>query len=149
MPTHEKFLMKYQAFKRRRTCFSPPEVHVRHGPIGTDTSRFVWDTHGSDNPDVYKLPCSGVINWFDGYCGQDIVLIEAFRRGSMKLPVLNDILDGYPTQVPLRGGGVVHWSPKIIYICSPEPVDDWYLNLSANDRNALRRRITSVTFTGP
>ena len=142
MPTREKFFREYQALKRRRTCFSPPEVHVRYGPTATNKSRFVFDKHGIDNPEIYKLPGSG----FDGYCGQDIVLIEAFRSGSMNLPQLLDILDGYPTQVQVKGG-TVDWSPKIIYICSTEHVDKWYRNLSRDRRDALHRRITSITCT--
>lgn len=146
---NKEFFMSYQAYKRRRTSFSPPDVHVRYGPTGTHKTRFVYDHCSFD--DIFKLsPFMTMGNniWFDGYCGQDVVLFEEFRPGMIKFPCLLDVLDGYPTKVQVKGG-TVDWSPKVIYICSCEHWRDWYPVLSANDKiDQLERRITSVTYTG-
>ena len=152
---HSKFFQGYQSAKRRRTTFSPPEVHVIFGPTGTNKSRRVWDSikdadGNYDTSEFFKLSpdmAGGATVWWDGYCGQKIVLIEEFRPGHMKFNTLLDITDGYPTKVQVKGTSV-HWSPEKIFITSPVSPYEWYPNLTAQDKlDQLLRRITSITDT--
>ena len=153
---HSKFFEQYQSYKRRRTKWSPPEVHVTHGPTGTFKSRSAWDTVTDpvtgeyDMGRFFKLApamCGSQNTWFDGYNGQEIVLIEEFRPGHMKYGELLDLTDGYPSKMQIKGS-TVHWSPKKIYITSPVSPYDWYPNLTAHDSiDQLLRRITSITNT--
>lgn len=149
---HAKFFQQYQSAKRRRKGYCMPEVHVRWGGTGTCKSRFVWEKYNYDTSKLFKLAPDMVTNgkaWYDGYYGHEAVLIEEFRPGHLKYNTLLDITDGYPTQVQIKGV-TVHWSPKAIYITSPNRPEEWYPNLTAKDKiDQLMRRITSITCTNP
>ena len=148
---HAKFFNAYQSFKRRRLCFAAPYVEVIYGPTGTSKSRRVWEKYEYDTSKLFKLAPAMVSQhnvWFDGYAGHPAVLIEEFRPGHMKYNSLLDLLDGYPSQVQVKGSNA-HWSPTHIYITSPVAPEEWYPNLASNDKIAqLMRRITKVVYTG-
>lgn len=65
------------------------------------------------------------LNWFDGYHGQEAVLIDDFRGDMCKFRFLLRLLDRYPLQVPIKGG-FVWWVPKRIYITSCKHPSDCY-----------------------
>lgn len=149
---HKKFFLEYMSFKRRRKGFCPPIVKWIHGPSGTMKSRQVHEAWDYDESKLYKVTpamLSGDTKWFDGYHGQQAVLIEEFRPGTMKYAEVLDLLDGYPTQVQVKGG-TTHWSPKYIYVTSPHRPEECFSNLAANDNiNQLLRRITEFKNTAP
>jgi len=88
-------------------------------------------------PDAWvRTPDHGA--WFDGYVGQDDVIFEEFR-GDIKFGQLLMLLDRYKMQVPVKGG-FVNWCPKRIFITSPKPPQEWYMNIE--DKRQLYRRIT-------
>ena len=74
-----------------RRSFGPegPEVWVLWGPSGTGKSRFVaacW-------PDAFwKAPES---KWWDGYSGQETVVLDDFKDYAMPLVELQRLLDWY------------------------------------------------------
>lgn len=144
--THKKFFTEYQAHKRRRLAFEAPAVHLRHGPTGTDKTRYVYSTHGLDDIWVWN---PGMGPWFDGYAGQSVVLFDEFR-GDIPYGQILRYTDGYPkTKVPVKGG-FIDFSPKIIYFTSPVNYDAWWPKLSAHDSlEQFARRLTSVTDTTP
>lgn len=51
---------------------------------------------------------SGSLKWWDGYSGQEVVIIEEFRRDRIKegggLAQLLILLDKYTTELPIKGG---------------------------------------------
>ena len=142
---HRKFFQEYQSFKRRRTEFSKPTVIVRVGATGCNKTRWVFEQEELD-----ELYVTGPENkeWFDGYCGQDAVLFEEYR-GQFPYGMLLRLLDGYPGIRVQVKCGFVHWSPKRIYITSPQRPEEWYPNLAAADKvDQLLRRIDKlVTLT--
>ena len=83
-----------------RRSFGPegPEVWVLWGPSGTRKSRFVaarW-------PDAFwKAPES---KWWDGYSGQETVVLDDFKDYAMPLVELQRLLDWYPLWVEVKGG---------------------------------------------
>jgi len=81
------------------------------------------------------------LKWFDGYCGQEDVIIDDFRSGHCTFAFLLQVLDIYPLQVPVKGG-FVRWSPKRIFITSPFHPKDCYKNIE--DKSQLIRRITEI-----
>ena len=114
----------------------PADVHVFVGPTETGKSRAAHDEGGDS---VYVL-CDPAGKWWDGYCGQQTVIIDDFR-GEIGFTYLLKLLDRYPMQVQTKGGwtnlSARHW-----YITSNLPVEDWY---GGNiDIAPLRRRITEV-----
>jgi len=109
------------------------EVYVYYGP--TNCSK-TW-TAMQEAPDAWvRTPDHGA--WFDGYCGQDDAIFEEFR-GDIKFCQLLMLLDRYKMQVPVKGG-FVNWCPKRIFITSPKPPQEWYMNIE--DKRQLYRRIT-------
>lgn len=144
--THKKFFTEYQAHKRRRTEFVHLQIHVRHGPTGTDKTRYVFANHDLDDLWVWN---PGMGPWFDGYAGQSVVLFDEFR-GDIPYGQILNATDGYPKcKVPFKGG-FIDFSPKIIYFTSPVNYDAWWPKLSVHDSlQQFARRITSVTDTTP
>lgn len=111
------------------------------GPTGTGKSRTAWELH----PDAYsKDPAS---KWWDGYDGQDVVIIDDFRP-SKELPFhqLLRLLDRYPMQVESKGGYLNFNSTKIIFTSCSDPRTtfgnlDW---LSSENLDQLERRLIEV-----
>ncbi|QCD25335.1 replication-associated protein [Human oral-associated vientovirus XM] len=59
------------------------------------------------------------LRWFDGYQGQQIAIIDDFRKSMLTdWSYLLRILDGYSLYVQIKGGFTT-WEPKIIIITSP------------------------------
>ena len=140
--SHRKYFQEYQAYKRRRTTFTPPQVIVYYGGPGSNKTRSVYETI-PDLDDFYKWEPQND-KWFDGYVGQKYVLFDEFR-GQFPYGMLLSLLDGYPgTRVQFKGG-MVHWSPTHIYITSPQSPQEWYPNLAAADSlGQLMRRLTTI-----
>ena len=112
-------------------------THVYWGKTGTGKTRFVWDQVMDSSvwtPGDYK--------WFDGYSGQDIVIIDDFR-GEYQLQMLLKLLDRYPMQVPVKGG-FTEWAPKKVYITSNINPNEWYPLADRYSLAAMFRRFDLV-----
>lgn len=114
-------------------------VELYWGPPGTGKTRKAFD----ENPDSFIIPVSDNL-WFDGYDGQDCLILDDFT-GWMKLDHLLRILDIYPVQIPVKGGFTFLTSKKII-LTSNKPMRDWYDFTKHGEVKyaALRRRFHSV-----
>lgn len=110
-----------------------PVVRVLWGPTGTGKTRRVHEALGT----LWSWPGG---QWFDGYSGQDNVLFDDFR-GDIPFAFLLRLLDRYKLQVPVKGG-FVWWYPKVIWITSNLPVEEWYT--LGEDIAPLLRRITEI-----
>lgn len=78
--------------------FKPKTVVWYHGPAGSGKSKTAQDEAPGT---LYRKPTS---QWFDGYAGQDSVIIEDYDSSyPMTLTELLQLLDGYPMMVPLKG----------------------------------------------
>lgn len=136
-----------QAFDRYRDMLavrrtSAPDVRVYWGASGCGKSRRAWD----EFPDLYAVPVPARRSaaWFDGYSGQDAVLIDDFLGNEYDIGFLLKLLDRYPLRVPVKGS-FRNWRPAVIIITSNVDPRDWYPEASVESRAALRRRITSIT----
>lgn len=127
----------------RGTDFRRLNVVAFHGPPGTGKTRRAY----AEYPGLFRLP--PVINgtvWWDGYMGQDTVLIDDFC-GDVPFRVLLQWTDGYPIQLPVKGGFVPACFTTVI-ITSNDPPPNWYPGERHID--ALLRRISLVQeVTGP
>lgn len=123
-------LQKYKALTNNTPRKWETEVTVLIGEPGSGKTRYVHDRE----EDLYTLiePTSTV--WFDGYEGQEAVLIDDFK-GHIRYNLLLQLLDRYPMRVNTKGG-TTNWCPKRVYITSNYPVNEWY-----KDTKALKRRI--------
>ena len=89
------------------------------------------------------------LKWFDGYHGQELAILDDFRRGMLSdWSFLLRLLDGYPLLVQVKGAHV-KWCPKIIVITSPGTPEDAFQWVTKDGdvqnwdhQEQLERRIT-------
>lgn len=89
------------------------------------------------------------LKWFDSYNGQDIAIIDDFRKSMITdWSFLLRILDGYSLIVQIKGG-FVRWCPKVIIItspASPEEAFSWINKegetMEWDKQEQLKRRLT-------
>ena len=118
-----------------RRSFGPegPEVWVLWGPSGTGKSRWVAATW----PDAFwKSPES---KWWDGYSGQETVVLDDFKDYAMPLVELQRLLDWYPLWVEVKGGSVPMLAKRYVLTANTSP-EDWYLKADAH--RTIWRRVT-------
>lgn len=122
----------------------PPFVLWLYGSTGTGKTRGGHEL-------AQHLGCSdslwitnSSLQWFDGYDGDTVALLDDYRTGHCKFPFLLRLLDRYVLDVPFKGG-FVRWVPKLIIVTAPrEPRSMWDLRCD-EDLKQLERRIT-LTF---
>lgn len=134
---------------RKRTAdglFVRPDVHWYYGSTGSGKTRAVFDLIG--DADYYSKPPGDL--WFDGYTGQQILLLDDFRASWFTFGYLLRLLDSYPLQVAVKGG-YVNFSAKTIYITAPRKPQDVYAGLEARAEGSiaqLTRRIHLIKLFG-
>jgi hypothetical protein len=94
-------------------------VYVVVGAPGSGKSHFCYAASTA------RGSVCGRCEWWDGYEGQESVVIDDFY-GWIKYDELLKIMDKYPYQVPIRGGYVPFVS-KTLYITSINVlIDNWF-----------------------
>lgn len=113
-----------------------PTIQIYWGLSGTGKTRKAV----SENPSAYILtkPNGNNTIWFDGYDGQDTVILDEFY-GWIQYDLLLRMLDRYPLRVQTKGGTVEFAATKFV-ITSNKPWREWYPNITCHA--ALERRIT-------
>jgi len=139
---HSESFVKYhrgfEALQQVLTADEPRDfktkLYVLVGKPGTGKSR--WANAMADKlGSTYYKPRG---EWWDGYEGQDSVIIDDFY-GWLKYDELLKITDRYPYRVPIKGG-YRQFVSKQIFITSNTDPDSWY-KFAGYESSALRRRI--------
>lgn len=112
------------------------KVIVLHGDAGVGKTRLVWERAERLGKNIWASSTPD-LKWFDGYEGEEVVLIDDFR-GGCEVGWFFRVLDIYPLQVPIKGG-FVEWRPKEIWITSNLHPDHWFPTLF--DKAPLYRRL--------
>lgn len=113
------------------------EVYVYWGRTGAGKSRLAWEEAGLE-----AYPKDPNTKFWDGYVGQESVVIDEFR-GSISISHLLRWLDRYPVIVEVKGSSCV-FNAKSLWITSNLSPDEWYPDLDQETKSALRRRFTKV-----
>jgi hypothetical protein len=109
---------------------------VYHGPPGTGKTRKALE----ENKEYYLLDNSGGPVWFDGYEGEETLVIDDFY-GWIKYNFILRLLDGHPCRLPIKGGFTYAGWTTVIITSNVHP-DSWY----KCDTQAMHRRITSIDY---
>lgn len=141
-------LQRYPKFVElvRSTIVQQPRIGLRvqllWGEPGLGKSRTAYES--TDPHDLFVVPI-GKDLWFDGYDGQQTLLLDDFS-GEMKLVHLLRLLDIYPVQVPVKGA-FVNLTATTIYVTSNKHPRDWYDWSKHGDirYRALMRRFHKIT----
>jgi len=102
---------------------SGPECIWLHGPTGSGKSYYATKKLG---PNYYKAPAA-LESFWEGYDGQENVLIDDFRPGRCTFAFLLELLDDYKLRLPVKGSSR-QFRAKRVYITapvSPEEMFEW------------------------
>ena len=106
------------------------EVHILWGETGTGKTRQVME---KDN--VYKI--DPPYKWWDGYEGEETLLIDDYRKGAIDRGMLLNLLDGYRLRLETKGSHCwALWTE--VYITTNYDPKTW-------TDEAIMRRITDVS----
>ena len=124
--------------EKYRNEFRELTVVYIHGAAGVGKTRHVMEKYGYTN--VYRV--TNYEHPFDGYSGQDVLLLDEFRSG-IQFSLLLNVLDGYPLELPCRYANRQACYTKV-YIVSNIPLSEQYPNIQIDEPasfEALKRRI--------
>lgn len=117
------------------------DVRIYHGEPGSGKTRSVFEEFGADN--VYTKM---VGKWWDGYRGEQCVLIDDFDPVScfdITFDFYLKLLDRYPMRIEYKGGSCQFYSKVIIFTSNFHPAD-WFV--SKPNRSAFFRRVNSIKY---
>lgn len=138
------YIRSYNSLKRIAVDHMQPlgierQVCVYWGRTGAGKSRRAWEEAG-----LGAYPKDPRSKFWDGYRGQEHVVIDEFR-GGIDIAHLLRWFDRYPVIVEVKGSSVV-LSAKKIWITSNLSPDDWYPDCDQETKAALRRRLQVTHF---
>lgn len=134
---HFKTIMSIRAFRN-----IPIDGDLEHewwyGPTGTGKSKKAW----ADYPGHYS---KAVNKWWDGYYGEDVVVIEEWEpKNEMTAAKLKIWADRYPFPAEIKGGTIQKVRPRKIIVTSNYTIDQCFAN--PQDREPLKRRFVQKHF---
>lgn len=135
---HRSFEL-YRNLKYRPTIRNNLKVYWFYGPTGTGKSKKAHELALEHPTDVYFKQPESI--WFDGYDGQNILVLDDFRKNWMTFGFLLRVLDRNPVQIQRKGSSVyANWTT--VFITAPLPPDQLYA--THEDVAQLTRRVTKV-----
>lgn len=114
------------------------EVHLYVGPPGCGKSYRV----ASEYPEAFwKSPGN---KWWDGYSGQEVVVLDDYHGNWMGISILLNLLQPHPCQVEVKGG-MMYFHAKTVVLTSNKSIGHWYnWGDVSKPLEALSRRVTNL-----
>lgn len=111
---------------------------------------WLWGPAGVDKSRLAKAVVQGAYNkppdtkWFDGYDGEEVVILNDLRKGMFTFNYLLELFDRYPLQVEVKCGYRQFAGRLVIVTCSKGHADLWGEIAGHENENLaqLTRRIT-------
>lgn len=137
-------VQSYRTLRAICSDFAQPAPMVRTcsvfwGPSATGKSRRAWDEAGLDA--YSKDPRT---KFWDGYTGQENVVIDEFR-GNIDIAHILRWTDRYPVRVEIKGSSIPLSAKRIFFTSNLDP-RAWYPGLDADTLEALMRRLEITHF---
>ena len=129
-------ILKYHEAKRKWK----PEVRWYYGETGSGKSRTAYEESGDD---VYTA--GKTIKWWEGYDGNENIIIDDFRKDFCCFHELLKLLDRYPYRVECKGGSRQLLSKQIIITSAYHPK---HIYGGREDIKQLLRRIDKIKLFG-
>lgn len=131
------------------TQYKPCSTTVLWGPTRTGKTKAAMTSLCKDGRLPFMLPMGGGF-WFDGYQGQDTLVIDDFY-GQIKFSDLLNVLDDQVHQYPVKGGFIYSaWTR--VFITSNSHPDDWWHesrgSIPAASMAAMMARLSEITLMG-
>jgi hypothetical protein len=133
-----KFILMAKQAKEPREI----EVIVINGPTGVGKSHLAMEMASSD-PKGYYMLCSTSSKstlWFDGYSGENTLVMDEFRPTWCNYSYLLRLLDKWPLRLPMKGAHTWALWTRVI-ITTTHPVGTWY-DVADSATGELFRRIS-------
>lgn len=136
------FIRCYSQLVRIRVDYCVPTAIERtttvyYGPTGVGKSRRCWEQAGD-----LAYPKDPRSKFWDGYRGQENVIIDEFR-GGIDISHMLRWLDRYPVIVEIKGSSTVLKTKKF-WITSNLSPREWYPDIDEETMKALLRRMEVI-----
>jgi len=142
--TQIKLAEKLYQYKGLSKGYKKREVIWCFGATETGKTRYAYENIPIDG-DFWVSNDDGS-KWFDGYTGQDYVIIDELRAGTWPYRTMLRLLDGYAMRVPVKGSYYV-WNPSKVVITTPFDPETTYagqITFGDGSIKQLKRRITKI-----
>lgn len=126
------------AQKKRTREWRNVEVIVNYGKTGLGKTRGPYE----EGAYMWHPPAKGQKEWWDGYDGEEILLIDEFY-GQLTIDRMFVLMDGYQIRLEIKNGFTyAQWTK--IYITSNINPKEWYKNCPDAKWDALNRRFSKI-----
>jgi len=142
---HPSFFCNYQQPMRRAIFLRQPKrtwwtkVTWLWGDTGTGKSHYAFN---KVNKESFYVKSAG--KWWDGYAGEEDVILEEYRTNWMTFTDLLRLCDQYAYIVETKGGSTQFLAKRLFITCSKHPKDMWGHSETVDGEaiDQLLRRIT-------
>lgn len=117
------------------------QVEVHWGVTGAGKSHNVYEPLRVGNIEFYEK--SSTTKWWDGYDGEDVVVMDEFR-GLINVGHCLKWWDKFPCNVEIKGGQVPLKATKFYIMSNLDPAE-WFADIDPATKEAIMRRLTKVT----
>lgn len=136
------FARHYNGFKALTTNCNPRDFMTKfivfHGEPGTYKSRLAIKFCEKNKFTYYKLSING---WFDGYRGEDVVIIDEINNLKNGLYMIQNMIDQSSFKVEYKGG-MVEFRSKYVIGTTNHEICSWFKGLFyEEDIKSVKRRI--------
>lgn len=135
---HKGLTALQSAIMPARSVDVEPQVHWWFGPTATGKSRKAW----AEFPGAYWKMSDN--KWWDGYRGENVVVIDDYRIQMCPFDYLLKLLDRYPMIVEIKGGTMPLAASTWVITAPSRPEVMWRYR-TEEAINQLLRRITSIS----